>query len=231
MHKEHSGRTRKISDLVFSKGKVRIAKSTFLSWLSVIETVPQKWKQQIRSGEYIMPSDPLQNKVIPIITVKEVYNKLLSKIRKPSTAQKTIEEVIHTTDVNWPKVYMIPQKVTIDATLRIFQFKILNNILYLNKKISKFDLNLSALCSLCSQHPPHLFCNCVKTQDLWNSFASALGENLDLLQLNSTIVFLREPNIQGNDNILLNHILLLFKKKRSPSQNSLSIIHELRKRS
>ena len=79
------------------------------------------------------------------MTVKEVYNKLLNKIRKPPTVQKTIEAVLHTTDINWPKVYMIPQKVTIDTTLRIFQFKILNSILYLNKKISKFDLNVSPL--------------------------------------------------------------------------------------
>ena len=48
---------------------------------------------------------------------------------------------------------MIPQKVIIDTTLRIFQFKILNNILYLNKKMSKIDLNVSPLCSLCNQHP------------------------------------------------------------------------------
>ena len=130
-----------------------------------------------------MPCDPLQNKVIPIMAVKEVHNKLLNKIRKQPTAQKTIGAVLHTTDINWPKVYMIPQKVTIDTTLRIFQFKIFNNILYLNKKISKFDLNTSPLCSLCNQNPediPHLFCNCAKTQDLWNSFASASGENLDL---------------------------------------------------
>ena len=60
----------------------------FLSWLSVVEAVPQKWKQQIRRGKHIMTSDPLQNKVIPIMAVKEVYNKLLNKTRKPPTAQK-----------------------------------------------------------------------------------------------------------------------------------------------
>ena len=48
---------------------------------------------------------------------------------------------------------MIPQKVTIDTTLRIFWFKILNNIFYLSKKISKFDLDVSPPCSLCNQHP------------------------------------------------------------------------------
>ena len=96
-----------------------------------------------------------------------------------------------------------------------FSVKDLNNIFYLNKKISKFDLNVSPLCSLCNQHSEdalHLFCNCAKTQDLWNPFAGALGENLDLPQLSPTIVFLGESNIQGNDNVLLNHILLLFLK-------------------
>ena len=125
---------------------------------------------------------------------------------------------------------MIPQEVTIDTTLIIFQFKILNNILYLNKKISKFDLNVSPLCSLCNQHPEdilHIFCNCAKTQDLWNSFANALGENLDLPQLNPTVVFLGESNIQGNYNVLLNHILFLFKKFIYDKKNHPARIHFL----
>ena len=125
---------------------------------------------------------------------------------------------------------MIPQKVTIDTTLRILQFKILNNILYLNKRISKFDLNVSPLCSLCNQHPEdilHLFCKCAKTQDLWNSLASVLGENHDLPQLNPTIVFLGESNVQDNDNVLLNHILLLFKKFIYDKKNHPARIHFL----
>ena len=78
----------------------------FLSWLGVIEAVhvPQKWKQQIRRGKHIMTSGPLQNKAIPIMAVKEVYNKQLHKIRKPLTATKTIEAVLHTTEINWTKV-------------------------------------------------------------------------------------------------------------------------------
>ena len=107
----------------------------------------------------------------------------------------------------------------------------MNNILYLNKKISKFDLNVSPLCSLCNQHPEdilHLFCNCAKTQDLWNSFVDALGENLDLPQLNLTIAeFLGESNIQGNDNVLLNHILLLLKKFIYNKKNHPARIHFL----
>ena len=72
MHKGHSRRARKISNLVFSKEKYGLQNQCLSSWLSVIETVPQKWKQQITGGEHIIPSDPLQNKVILIMTVKEV---------------------------------------------------------------------------------------------------------------------------------------------------------------
>ena len=42
------------------------------------------------------------------MAVNEVYNKLLNKIRKPSTAQ---EAVLHKTDINWSKVYMIPRRL------------------------------------------------------------------------------------------------------------------------
>ena len=213
-----------------AKEKYGLQNQHLLPWLSVIETVPQKWKQQIKRSKDTVTNDLLQNKVVPIMAVKEVYKKLLNKIIKPPTAQRTIEAALQSTDINWPKVYMIPQKVTIDTTLRIFQFKILNNILYLNKRISKFDLNVSPLCSLCDQHPEdilHLFCKCAKPQDLWNSLASVLVENLDLPQLNPTIVFLGESNVQDNDNVLLNHILLLFKKFIYDKKNHPGRIHFL----
>ena len=103
-----------------AKEKYGLQNQHFLSWLRVTETVPQKWKQKIRRGKHIISSDPLQNKVIPIMAAEEVYNKLLNKIKKPPTAQKTIEAVLHTSDINWPKLYMIPQKLTKDATSRIF---------------------------------------------------------------------------------------------------------------
>ena len=37
-----------------------------------------------------------------------------------------------------------------DTTLRSFQYKILNNILFLNKKLYTFGVTNTALCSLCS---------------------------------------------------------------------------------
>ena len=34
---------------------------------------------------------------------------------------------------------MIPQKVTIETSLRVFQYKLLNSIIYFNIRLSKFD--------------------------------------------------------------------------------------------
>ena len=42
------------------------------------------------------------------------------------------------------------RRVTIDTNLRIFQYKILNNVLYLNEKLFKFKIVSSPLCSFCN---------------------------------------------------------------------------------
>ena len=44
-----------------AKEKYGLQNQHILSWLNVMETVPQKWKQQIRTGKHIMTNDPLQN--------------------------------------------------------------------------------------------------------------------------------------------------------------------------
>ena len=44
---------------------------------------------------------------------------------------------------------MLPRIVTIESSLRSFQYEILNNILYLNERLFKFNIVDSPLCSLC----------------------------------------------------------------------------------
>ena len=66
------------------------------------------------------------------------------------------------------KVYMLPRIVTIESSLPSFQYKILNNILYLNEGLFKFNIVDSPLCSLCGAYNKsikHLFCTCTVTQE------------------------------------------------------------------
>ena len=50
----------------------------------------------------------------------------------------------------WRNIYILTAKVTICTNLRILQYKILNNILYLNARLFKIHIVDSRLCSLCN---------------------------------------------------------------------------------
>ena len=61
---------------------------------------------------------------------------------------------------------MPPRIAIIESSLRSFQYRLLNNILYLNERLFKFNIIKSALCSLCSlvnKTVVHLFCECKET--------------------------------------------------------------------
>ena len=65
----------------------------------------------------------------------------------------------------------MPCRVTIDTNLHMFQYEILNNVLYLNEKLFKFKIVSSPLCSFCNsgnETPKHLFYSCNQTKSLWS---------------------------------------------------------------
>ena len=110
---------------------------------------------------------------------------------------------------------MIPRKVFISSSIRIFQYKILNNILYLNRKISKFDQGVRHLRSLCLKEPEdilHLFCQSDKTQILWETLSNKVAGFLSLPKLEPELAILGKWNLDTKEKVLINHIVLLFKR-------------------
>ena len=123
---------------------------------------------------------------------------------------------------------MIPHKVTIETSLRVFQYKLLNNIIYLNKRIAKFNLAVNPLCSLCSQASEdvvHLFCHCQKTQQLWELPRSMLHGHITLPDLDPTLAVVGKWCIENNNNLVINHIVLIFKKFLYDNRSNHSRIH------
>ena len=60
---------------------------------------------------------------------KELYNVSISYY----------EILLETTYLSWKEIYILPRNVSIDTNLRMFQYKILNNILFLDKLLFKFE--------------------------------------------------------------------------------------------
>ena len=111
---------------------------------------------------------------------------------------------------------MLPRQVTIESSLRSFQYKILN-ILYLNEKLFKFKIADSPLCSLCkteNESMLHLFCECAVTSNLLEQFKLWVSDifHFGKIDIDPQIIIFGAWNLKTPDFILINHMILLFKR-------------------
>ena len=79
--------------------------------------------------------------------------------------------------LSWKYIYILPRIVTSDPYTRYFQYKVLNNALYLNEKLFIFGISESSRCYFCNQSnekTEHLLCNCFVAKALQNGFLNDL---------------------------------------------------------
>ena len=67
---------------------------------------------------------------------------LILNVEKP-TIQTYFEKKFQNPELEWEDIYTLPRRVTINTNLRIFQYKLLHNVLYLNEMLYKFGKNVS----------------------------------------------------------------------------------------
>ena len=68
-----------------------------------------------------------------------VYRKFISNTFQTPSAQKTVLKILLCSNIEWNWGYILPGLCTIDSYLRVFQYKILNNILFLNNRLLKWE--------------------------------------------------------------------------------------------
>ena len=118
---------------------------------------------------------------------------------------------------DWKKIYTLPRLVSIDSYTRTFQYRLLNNILYLNKQLFKMKLVENPLCSYCKikqETSIHMFSECSISVSIWNKLERWLSPELKLPQLTpqSAILGFLDSDLDIHDLKLINHILLIFKQ-------------------
>ena len=115
---------------------------------------------------------------------------------------------------------MLPRLITYNTYMQSFQYKILNNILFFNKKLHNFGINSSALCSFCNLYdvtPYHIFYVRNRVKFLWSDLIQCFQNNLILPTLTPQTAIFGSLDSENNDSIfeksncLSNHILLIFK--------------------
>ena len=155
----------------------------FLEWYGIIQSIPSNWKESIlgtptnpevyasvsRNSETVI----INNVAMEIRTIKtrRIHMPLIGrKVKEPSSKFYLNRNFDLEEDFPWDKLYILPYNTTTESTARVFQYKILNNILYLNKRLHRMKLAESPLCGLCKLYPEtisHLFFKCKVSSQLW----------------------------------------------------------------
>ena len=145
---------------------------------------------------------------------KEIYSIIISSKVNIPTSRIYFEKVFHFYDFQWKEIYTLLHKVSINANFRSFQYKILNNILYLNKNPYTFALSNTQLCSFCKMEEEiisHLFYYCTHVQDIWNQVQIYFTDCFHFSQLTPQTAIFGFHDIDNDTFLIQNHILLLFK--------------------
>ena len=192
-------------------------------WAQLKHVIPLRWKKVIFDYSDINENDLCQNhhvikgaRILPLdkLSSKEIYSILISNIVNKPTSNIYFEKLFENTTHDWNKIYLSPRSATIDTILRSFQYKILNNVLFLNKRLHTFGIANTVLCSFCNtfeETPTHIFFGCFSVKCLWERLRMKFQNDFILLLLTPQTPVLG-LNSEANDNYnLLSHILLIFK--------------------
>ena len=90
---------------------------------------------------------------------------------------------------DWRNIYSLPRITTINKYLSSFQYKICNNILFLNKKLFVFWMKNTPLCSFCTKKDEsllHIFGKCTSVICLEQLF---LKKKIDFMNIYTTDCF------------------------------------------
>ena len=124
-------------------------------------------------------------------------------------------------DIDWAKIYTLPCLATYNSYMRSFQYKLLNRVLFLNKKIHTFGTKsfpLCFFCSLCDKTPLYIFHECDHIKCVWSDLVQYFQNSLVLPTLTPQTVILDSlirqrltPNLKLKIKLLINLFLLMSK--------------------
>ena len=148
-------------------------------------------------------------------TLKELYWILTTTIEHKPTSQKYFEKKFTELSLDWKEIYMTPRIDSSNTYMRCFQYKVLNNVPFLNKKLFLFKKSNSQWCFFCKEEDEtvfYLYLYCTNVRNLWNQLKFYLAEDLTLPpQTLQAAVFGFSEKDNTENVILYNHLFLIFK--------------------
>ena len=83
--------------------KYSLSSHYVLNWLDLVNCIPKKWKDKLKSSHKENTSDNLRltNKKLPNFSSKYAYQKLVKSLIKPPTTRKVWEKLLSSVSIEW----------------------------------------------------------------------------------------------------------------------------------
>ena len=114
-------------------------------WKQLIYAIPPFWKKIIKETDdadnLLLRNHHLIKKTligVEKLNSRQLYSLLVYTHPYTPTSQKFFNELLKTDSSDWKQIYLLAHLVTLGSYSRSFLYKILNNVLYLNKKLFTF---------------------------------------------------------------------------------------------
>ena len=162
-------------DIIRKKNK----KANFLTWTGLRQSIPSSLKTAEHRLNRRLPYFKCNNVIFDISKKKskDFYSLIVSrKAQLPSNAKK-LRQNFNLTEEELKLAFALPHKVAYEPYVKAFQYKILNSILYTNKKLFKIGYSEHDKCTFCdneSETLDHLFFNCFISNIFWTNFEKYL---------------------------------------------------------
>ena len=160
----------------------QLTQKSYFKSFQLIHEIPRPWKLAVLNDKrnckniiYLNHHLIKNNQLFAIekLIPKELYSLSIVLKNELPTSQKYFCNIFPNLQVEWKKIYLSRRKVSNDINLSMFQYKILNNILYLNKQLFIFNKKYTKLCSYCELQDKtinHIFVECKFSIKLWSDF-------------------------------------------------------------
>ena len=186
----------------------------FTMYYGLIRAIPISWKMSIRNSSRSTQSSPSETTPsTTAISTRGAYNAILARrSATPTNETKILKYGFNTENIH--NIYLLPFRVTTEAKLIAFQFKIIHNILPTRVSLLRAGLVDDDICPICNserQSLVHMFYSCRESSIFWEQFTQWWSEKfLEKITLSEgTILFGWHQNTSNERE--LNYILLIAK--------------------
>ena len=139
------------------KAEHKLHQNPYFQWLQLISAIPEEQRLSVAAHEsatHLIIHDHHVIKGSRILTLgklssTEIYAILIPKVQINPSSNFYFENLFNDNDIDWATIHMLSRLATYNTYMRSFQYKVLNNVLFLNRKLHIFRIRSSPLCSFC----------------------------------------------------------------------------------